>query len=104
MEVHVQASQPSNSENNPGENRRGEEETQQTYPNSSSPVKRAQKCVCIAKGEQRGGNKAHRQNAEDRFDPERPGGIVPCGRKCPRLIEEKVGQKKNGLNNCNETD
>ncbi len=31
-------------------------------------------------------------------------GFTPCGRKGPRLIEEIMGQKKNGLSDCNETD
>src|SRR6266566_5397581 len=104
MEVHVQPSQPCYSENNPGQNRRGEEETQEPHPNRSTPVKRAQNCVCIAKGEQRGGNKADRQKAENQFDAQRPHRLVPCERKRPRLVQEKMRQKKNGLNNCNETD
>ena len=104
MEVHVQPSQPRNSENDPGENRREEEEGQQTQPNRSSPVKRAQRSIRIAKGKERSGNKAHRQKAENQLDPQRPGGIASCGRKCPRLIEEKMRQKKNGLKNYDETD
>src|SRR5229473_7270565 len=104
MEVHVQPRQPRNSENNPGGNRREKEEAHQTHPNRSSPVKRAQSGICIAKGEQRSGDKARRQKPEDQFDPERAGGFAPCGRKGPRLIEQIMGQKKNGLNNCDETD
>src|SRR6266446_6702816 len=104
MEVHVQPRQPSNSKNDPGGNRRKEEETQHTHPNRSSPVKGAQSSICLAKGEQRSGNKAHRQNAKGKLDPERPRGFAPCGRKCPRLIEEKMRQKKNGLENYDETD
>src|SRR5712691_812939 len=104
MEVHVHPRQPRNSENNPGGNRREKEEAHQTHPNRSSLVKRAQSSVCIPKCEERSGNKAHRQEAKYQFDPECPGGIVPYGRKCPRLIEEKMRQTKNGLNHCNKTD
>jgi hypothetical protein len=46
----------------------------------------------------------HRQEAKDQFDPECPDRISSCGRKCPRLVEKKMGQKKNRLNRCNETD
>src|SRR2546425_6555003 len=104
MKVHLQPSQPRNSENNPRGRRRDEEKREQTQPNRSSPVKRAQSSICIAKGEQRSANKAHRQKADNQFDPQRPMKSASCGRKCPGLKEEKMGQKKNGLNNCNETD
>src|SRR6266568_4946651 len=104
MKVHVQSSQPRNSENNPSESRSDEEETQQTHPNRSSLVKRTQSSIDIAKGEKRSDDEAHRQKAEDQFDPEHARCVVSCGRKRPRLIEEKMGQKKHGLNNCNETD
>jgi hypothetical protein len=77
MEVHVQPRQPRNSENNPGGNRRKEEEAHQTHPNRSSPVKRTQRGICIAKGQQRSGNKAYRQKTEGQFDPERPGRLAP---------------------------
>src|SRR5204862_2376148 len=104
MEVHAQTGQLRHAENNPGGDRRHEEETQQTEPNRSSPVKSAQSSICIAKSEQGSGNKAHRQKAEKQFHPQRPMSIASCGRICPSLVEEKVRQKKNGLNNRNETD
>jgi hypothetical protein len=104
MKVHVQASQPRNSENYPGENSGEEEEGQETQPNRSNPVKRAHRSVCIAEGKEGSGNKAHRQNAENQLDPQRPRDIASCGRKCPRLIDKKMRQKKHGLQNYDETD
>src|SRR5271169_1562664 len=104
MKVHVQPGQPGNPENNPGGNRREKEEAHQTYPNCSNLVKRPQRSVRVAKGEQRSGDKAHRQRPEDEFDPERAVGFAPCGRKGPGLIEEIMGQQKNRLNSCDDTD
>jgi hypothetical protein len=104
MEAHVQTSQPRNSETYPGENSGEEEECQETHPNRSNPVKRAHRSICIAEGKKGSGNKAHRQKAENQLDPQRPGDIASCGRKCPRLIDHKMRQKKHGLQNYDETD
>ena len=103
MEVHVQPGQLRNAENNPGGNRRDEEETQQTEPYRCSPIKCTQSSICIAKGEQRSGHEAHGQKAEKQLDPQLPMRIASGRRKCPCLVEEKMRQEKNELNSCNET-
>src|ERR1700722_2554712 len=104
MEAHVQTSQPRDSENYPAENSGEEEECQETQPNRGNPVKRAHRSSRIAEGKEGSGNKAHRQKAENQLDPQRAGEIASCGRKCPRLIDKKMRQKKHRLQNCDETD
>jgi len=104
MEAHVQPSQPRNAEKYPGENSGEGEECQETQPNRSNPVKRAHRSIWIAEGKEGSGNKAYRQKAENQLDRQRPGDIASCGRKCPRLIDKTMRQKKHGLQNYDETD
>jgi hypothetical protein len=73
MKVQVQTGEECNSVNDPGENRREEEESQQTQPNRRRPVKSAQSGVCVTKGEEGSGYKAYGQNAESQLSPQRPG-------------------------------
>ena len=95
MEVHVKASELTDSVNDPRRSRRANQEREQTHPNRGSPVKHTHCRVRIAKGKQRSRNKAHRQHGEGQADPRRFTGRARCRRKCPRLIEQKMCQKKN---------
>ncbi len=53
-------------------------------------------------GQQGSSDKTERGQAEAELEPQwrRCAGR---GRKCPRLVEQEVGQKKNSLNNQDET-
>src|SRR6266576_2714450 len=94
MEVRVQPRQKSNRENHPGANRGNEKEAQQTCQNRGNPVDDTHKSICIAKSEQRSRNECCGQNSEDQLDPQWSRDTGVCRRKCPRLIQEEMRQKR----------
>src|SRR5580704_535212 len=102
MEIDVKSNQTRNPENNPGGNGGEEEEAQQTHPNRSNLVQSAHKSVRVTECEQRSDHEAHRQNAEEQFDPESARCSALRRRESPSLIDIEMGQSQNALNNRNK--
>jgi len=69
-----------------------------------NPVEDAHKSIGIAKSEQRSRNECYGQKSENQLDPQWLRDTGRCGRKCPCLIQEKMRQKENGLQTCDEND
>src|SRR5271165_3839014 len=102
VEVHREPEQPPGSENNPRRDCSDQQKAQQPSPDRRKPVKATHCSIGVTKREQRGGDKAHRQKARAQRESERRSDIGAVKRKRPRLQQEEVRQKQNGLKDQDE--
>src|SRR6185437_16109772 len=87
---------------NPTENRRNEQKTEQPHPHRSDPVEHPHRRAGVPKGKDRSRKKSEGQNPENDFQPQWPGRTTAHRRERPGLINKKMRQEKDGLGNRNK--
>ena len=102
MEGDLYSGNGTNRENKPRKQRRNEEEAEKAHPNRCRTVKNPNQSIGETKREQRCTDETDREEAENRGGR---GSARSCARRQlerPGLVQQNVGQEKNGLNDGDE--
>src|SRR5579859_6620259 len=102
MNVCMKSQEPRENENNPGKDRGKEQEARQPQPDCRDFIQSAHHSVVITKSKQRAADKADRQHDRQNLDPQRRR-IIAGRRERPGLVDKKMSEKKNALNNRDES-